>query len=169
MLGRFAWVAGRAARRAGQLARDSVRIAGGLYRTIGWAISPSPPTAGLAVLEGESVARVGTPALYHVRLCNPTDSAEALRVAITGWRQMPNAAVTRDFELHWDVTLPPGASADRWVRSTWSGDGVLLDAAPDDAPTVWSVGDPPGRWIIEASLAAGGGGDQLRIAGGLVP
>ncbi len=161
----LAWLAMRAARRTYQLGRDSSRVLRGLVRTIRWAIAPSPPAAGLAVLEGEALARVGMPAFYRVRVHNPTATDQALHVLVTGLQE---AVATPEFQLRWDVTLRAGESADRWIRSTWRSDGGFLDVPPGDTRPVWMVSEPWRRWVVEAMLietpAAGG---RLQIGGTL--
>jgi hypothetical protein len=157
----------RAARRVWQIWWDCLQILRGLLRAIGWAIVPSQPAADLAVLEGEPIARAGERALYRVRVHNPTTFEHSLRVLITGRRE---GTAEPEFQLRWNVTLAPGESAERWVRSTWCGDTILLDGPSPDIVPVWKVTEPAGGWTVEAKILEAGNADLggLRIAGTLI-
>ena len=156
----------RQMRRASRLGRDLVRLAGALGRTLVWAVLPSPDRPGLAILEGDAVARVGTPTVYRIRACNPGEADRPVQVVVVGWLDgVPEAADAR-FLVEWRATLEPEGACDRWIRTTWRGDVEVLDAAPADAST-WDAAPAVGRWHVEAR-APGASGTALLYASGAI-
>jgi hypothetical protein len=146
------------------LARDGRRLLGGLRRTLGYALRPDGATADVAVLEGGAVARVGASSGYRVRVHNPDAEERRLAVRIRGWREDGTDGA---FDLCWDVALPPGASAERWVQTRWRGDAVLVATPPADADLRRGHATA-GRWALEAVADGAGAGRGLRIGGVLL-
>jgi len=152
------------------LRRDGRAFVRGIARTVAWALAARPQVPGLAVLEGEPIARKGVPSAYRLRVHNPDSATRSVRLAVRGWSEDDGAL---DFDLSCDLQLAPGASVERWVRSTWAHDGALLATAPADAATVWACEEDldhaHARWVVEAELAEGDATrDRLRIGGMLL-
>jgi hypothetical protein len=158
------WVAVQADR-VWRLLPDVWRLLTGSARTLRWLIAPAWARPGVALIEGEAMARPGTISVYHMRIHNPTAAPESLRVFVRGWSDHGGAPA---FSVTWHATLAPYGSADRWLRTSWSGDATLLDGPPRDASLPWTPSEPQGRWIVEASLAQKRSRDWVRIGGTLV-
>ena len=136
------------------------RLLAGIASTLAWAFAPRSPEPGLALLEGEASAPVGEPSGYRVRVHNPSERSRRFTVLIRGWR---GEEVEPAFEVGWDLTLEPGASAERWVRSSWIGDASLVTDPLPERAAVWDA-RPAGRWRVEARVD-GPERDALHIAG----
>ena len=147
---------------------DAARLVSGLGGVFRSVVAATPPAAGLAALAGETVARIGSPSRYRVRVANPTASTRALRVLVAGWR---DDATTKDFELVWDVALAPLETAERWFETTWrKNDACFVVAFDSNGSPPWIVGRTVGRWTIEARQVGAAPADEdcLRICGSLV-
>jgi hypothetical protein len=159
------WVAVQADR-VWRLLPDVWRLLTGSARTLRWLIVPARARPGIALLEGEGLARPGSASVYHVRLHNPTNAPASMRVLIRGWSDRGGVPA---FSVVWHATVGAHGRAEQWLRTSWGGDAALLAGAPRDATLPWTAGDTQGRWTIEASLAKGRARDRVRIGGTLVP
>jgi hypothetical protein len=157
----------RQLRRALRLGRDLVSLLGSLGRTLAWVFLPRPDQPGLAILQGDPLARVGTPSVYRVRACNPSDVHRPVQVVVLGWLDgVPDAPDAR-FRVEWTDTLEPGAVSDRWIRTSWCGDVEVLGSPPSDS-SIWYAEPVIGRWHVEARAPGTAGSPLLHASGALV-
>jgi hypothetical protein len=158
------WLAVQADR-VWRLLPDVWRLVTGSARTVRWLVAPARAWPGIAFLEGEAFVRPGTPSAYRMRVHNPRNTPESLRVLIRGWCDRGGVP---PFTITWHTTLDAHGSAEQWVRTSWCGDATMLDGPPRDATLPWTASDPQGRWMVEACVARGRARDWLRIGGTLV-
>jgi hypothetical protein len=151
--------------RVWRLLPDVWRLLSGCVRTLRWLVIPARPRPGIALLEGEALARPGAASVYRMRVHNPKAVPESLRVLVRGWSDRGGVPA---FSVVWHARLDAYGSADQWLRTSWAGDATLLDGPPRDATLPWTPGDPQGRWTVEASVAQGRRRDWVRIGGTLV-
>jgi hypothetical protein len=151
--------------RVWRLLPDVWRLLSGCVRTLRWLVVPARPRPGIALLEGEALARPGAASVYRMRVHNPKDAPESLRVIVRGWSDRRGVPA---FSVMWYATLAAHGSAEQWLRTSWSGDAALLDRPPRDATLPWTASESQGRWTIEASVAPGRARDRVRIGGTLV-
>jgi hypothetical protein len=157
----------RQVRRALRLARDLVRLVGAFGRMLAWVVLTPPDRPGVAILEGDPLARVGTPSTYRVRSCNPTERHRPVQVVVIGWLDAVLEPPDARFRVEWSETLQPGAASDRWIRTSWRGDVEVLATAPNDS-SIWSAEPVIGRWHVEARASEAAGSSVLHASGTIV-
>ena len=105
--------------------RDGSRLVSLLVRALRTALTDRPPEPSLALLGGPATVRVGSPAVYLVRVCNPTSRATRLRLVADGVCTSPRASRFHTEQL---VDVRAAATADYRLSTSWDGRATLATA-----------------------------------------
>jgi hypothetical protein len=125
-LGRQGW-------RARVAVRDGRRLVSLLLRTLRTAVAVPEPSPSLAFLAGPETVRAGAPAVYVVRVCNPTAVAAHLQLVAQGSCSTPRGL---GFRIERSIDVPAGDVITYRLCTAWDGRASIDAGAGDD-------GDPP--------------------------
>ena len=153
-------------RHRGRIAvRDGRRLLSLLVRALRTAVLEPAPGPGLALLVGPDAIRMGTTAVYLVRVCNPTSHPARLRLVADGTSDAPGAAT---FHFERVIDVPPDATASYRLSTSWDGRAALgpapdvgsdpIDEADSGAPEHAAHGDVHLR-LVDRGMTV----DHLRV------